>query len=388
VRRRPNHAHARLATATLALVVLAACTSGAAAGPSASPDATLPASSTAAPREVHPFVVLRVHHAAVTHLAWSPDGKLLASSAGWFDSRDTTVRLWRPDGSAVAVLRGNTCGVLALAWSPDGRRLASGSCGGKVILWRRNGASTMIIAPGHGAVMGLASSPDGRTLATASVEGPSDNTIDLWSMPSGVRRATLHTRFSGGKFLNVGWSNDGRLLAGGAIDYHEWRADGTHVFSTGGCAHCTPAWGFGWSSGSTMWATGNESGDVHVYRTDGSEAAHGTNPYGNVDVLAWSPDGKVLAAANILWTIDGGEFHEVGTFGGGRMTAVEWSPDGSALAGGLVGLPDVPVIRPDGTLVDTLVGHGEVASLAWSPDGAIVASGSSDRAIRLYRVTP
>jgi WD40 repeat protein len=96
-----------------------------------------------------------------------------------------------------------------------------------------------------------------------------------------------------------------------------------------------------------MWGTGNESGYVHVYGTDGTEAAHGTNPYGNVDVMAWSPDGKNLAAANILWTIEGGAFHEVGTFGGGRMTAV-----------------------------------------VWSPDGAIVASGSSDHAIRLYRVTP
>jgi WD40 repeat protein len=375
------------ATVALAFVLLGgAFTSSGAAGAEASSAATSPARALPSPREVEPFVVLRTHRETVTHLGWSPDGALLASSAGWFQSRDTTVRLWRSDGTPVAVLRGNTCGVLALAWSPDGRRLATGSCAGKAILWRRNGSSTMIIAPRHGAVMGLAWSPDGRTLATASVEGPSDNTIDLWRMPSGVRRDTLHTRFSGGKFLNVGWSSDGRLLAGGAIDYHEWRANGTHVFSTGGCAHCTPAWGFGWSPDGTMWATGNESGDVHVYHTDGSEAAHGSNPYGNVDVMAWSPDGKVLAAANMLWTIEGGEFHEVGTFGGGRMTAVVWSPDGSLVAGGLVGVPDVPVIRPDGTPAETLVGHGDVASLAWSPGRAIVASGSSDRAIRLYRV--
>ncbi len=371
------------------MLLAAACTSGGGSPPAtAGPAATAsPAASSAAPREIRPSIVLRGHHAAVTHLAWSPDGKLLASSAGWFRTGDTAVRLWRKDGTPAAVLRGHTCGVLALAWRPDGRELASGSCDGKVLLWRRDGRSTLIIAPGHGAVMGLAWSPDGRTLATASVRGPSDNTIDLWDMRTGVRRATLRTRFSGGKFLNVGWSSDGRFFAGGAVDYHEWRSDGTPIFSTGGCRHCTPAWGFAWAPDGSMWGTGNESGVVHVYRTDGTEVAHGTNAYGNVDVMAWSPDGTVLAASNVLWAIRGGKLETVGTFGGGRMTALAWSPDGKAVAGGIVGIPDVSVIRPDGTPLETLVGDADVSSLAWSPDGAVLASGSRDRAIRLYPMT-
>jgi WD40 repeat protein len=136
-----------------------------------------------------------------------------------------------------------------------------------------------------------------------------------------------------------------------------------------------------------MWATGNESGDVHVYRPDGTEVAHGSNPYGNVDVMAWSPEDPVLAASNILWRVSGRSFDEVGTFGGGRMTAVAWSPDGSEVAGGLVGVPGVSVIRPDGTPLESLVG-GDVSSLAWSPDGAILASGSVDHAIRFWSMSP
>jgi WD40 repeat protein len=390
VRSGHDHAVARTAAAALAAMLLAAaCTSGggepqAGAGTAAPPAIASPGGS---PPPAQPVAVLRAHRAAVTHLAWSPDGKLLASSAGWFRTGDTAIRLWRPDGTPAAVLRGHTCGVMALAWSPDGRTLASASCDERVILWRRDGTSTLLIHPGHGAVLGLGWAPDGRTLATASVAGTSDNVIDLWRMPAGTLRATLRTRFSGGKFLNVGWSSDGRFVAGGAIDYHEWRADGTPVFSTGGCEHCTPAWGFAWSPDGAMWGTGTESGDVHVYRTDGTEVARGSNPGGNVDVMAWSPDGGVLAAANTLWTIQSGEFHQVGSFGAGRMTALAWAPDGSAVAGGRLHVPEVSVIGPDGRPLRSLPAGSEVSSLAWSPDGAILASGSRDRAVRLWAMS-
>jgi WD40 repeat protein len=103
--------------------------------------------------------------------------------------------------------------------------------------------------------------------------------------------------------------------------------------------------------------------------------------------MAWSPDGTVLAASNVLWAVRGGKLETVGTFGGGRMTALAWSPDSEAAAGAIVGLPGVWVIRPDGTPLESLVGDADVSSLAWSPDGAVLASGSRDHAIRLYPMT-
>jgi WD40 repeat protein len=57
------------------------------------------------------------------------------------------------------------------------------------------------------------------------------------------------------------------------------------------------------------------------------------------------------------------------------------------VAAGIVGLPDVSVIRPDGTPLESLIGGADVSSLAWSPDGAVLASGSRDRVIRLYPTT-
>lgn len=325
---------------------------------------------------------------AITALAWSPDGALLAASDGRFWEADTDVYLWERKTNSLTTLHGHSSAVHDLAWSPDGKLLASGSADETIRIWTRAGASVQTLDAKAGTVFKVAWSPDGATLATGSLYSPTQNTVKLWRVADWSLQATMTTDFSGGKFYNLGWSPDGKFLVAGATSYTEWHADGTPVFTYKSCASCAPAWGFAWSPDSSRWAIGNESSEVRMFATDGKEIATFYNSSNNVDVLAWSPDGQVLAGGSLsLWDSSGKLIDTRGAIG--RIDKLVWSPDSKLLAGSssATNAPTNKVFlwnRIDKTLVE-LQGHqGVVAALAWSPDGALLASGSYDKTVRLW----
>jgi serine/threonine protein kinase len=114
----------------------------------------------------------RGHSKVVSSVAWSPDGRRIASS----DNK--TVQVWGAmDGGNVYTYRGHSNTVHAVAWSPDGRRIASGSGDKTVQVWDAADGGHVFTYQRHSQeVLAVAWSPDGKRIAS----GSNDKTAQVW----------------------------------------------------------------------------------------------------------------------------------------------------------------------------------------------------------------
>ncbi len=297
-----------------------------------------------------------------------------------------------PDPHLLYTYQGHSSGVTAVAWSPDGRRIASGSKDHTVQVWDATDGGHVYTYRGHSdQVYAVAWSPDGRRIASGG-SFPDDQTVLVWDAADGGHAFTYHGYSN--TVTAVAWSPDGKRIASGSLDQTVlvWDAvDGGHVFTYRG--HSDVVYAAAWSPDGKRIASGGDDQTVLVW-----DAADGSHVYtygghsGGVKAVAWSPDGRRIASGGDDQTVqvwDAADGGNVYTYRGHSdlVLAVAWSPDGRRIAPG--GGPTDNTVQvwdaADGGNVYTYRGHSQLLyAVAWSPNGRRIASGGDDQTVQVW----
>jgi hypothetical protein len=300
-----------------------------------------------------PPLVLKGHGARVCTLAFSPDGKTLATG-----SNDQTVRLWDVNtGAAKGLFHPDPGLITGVAFSRDGKTLATTSNQRNLKLWDSSSLEPKAAAVHAEAQQAVVFLPERQSLATAAQDGA----VTIWSW-DGAKLEAKHTFQLGSNTRGLAVAPDETALAAGC-----------------------------WNGKLVLWdlATLNER----------SVLAHASP----INAVSFSPDGKKLASVAPkeklikVWDVETLENPVILQGHRERIYSLAFSPDGTlVLAGGDWSEETNESTKPGEVKLWDVTSRRELASLTlpvgcvfcarFSPDGKTLATAHSDGTARLWDV--
>ena len=367
----------------------------------------------------------------VSQLAYSPDGKHIASTSG-----DTTITLWdAKTGTPLQVFRGHRQPVDCIAFSPDGSRLVSGADDWSLRIWDvANGTELQKLSGHRRAVLDATFTPDGKSIVSCS----EDWTIRIWDATSGELQKTLQ----GHQFpiQTIGLTADGKQVVSGSLDHtlRIWDLESGKEFKSipipsgeiqsiafnPSCqlaavalkternykiltwnletgkqlppllGHTGIIYHLSFDNQGKKIASGSEDRQIKIWDVErGQELFTVLGHTEPVFSTTFSPDDKQIASGTLsgkiqVWRTDRQQdslpFEKITPT---HIHQVAFSPDGAFLAAAAADQTVKLWNSSDGKLVRTLQGHTEsVTTLAFLNDGKQLVSGSSDNTLRTWNL--
>jgi WD40 repeat protein len=281
------------------------------------------------------------HADIVNNVAWSPDGKALASMSTLDKSSDNTIRVWDPMS-------------LELLGTIQAPRTAH------VVCWSTNGSQLHAIA---------------------------DVDVTTWSWPGGDLVGVTNHRCS----LSVSKASDRYcVVTESEVQVHEFGSGSVvsaQARSIRGLEHLS----FNPKEDHIAHCDGDGSSIQITNTITGETCATPTNS-GPTTAIAWHPKGTHVASITekkllTIWSVNDVVLTKLWSVHGHTniVSCLDWSPDGACVATGSWDRTVAVWSVANMENVAVLTGHRNgVTALSWSPDGCRIATGSADKSVRVW----